>query len=116
MLLVDDNAVSRMVAEQRLTQLDYTVESLADPEQALARILGGPAYTAVFVAMQMPGMTGPELTHLVRLAGRQMPIVGLGGDPKADESSARDAGINAILPTPFTAGQLKELLHEPLKP
>lgn len=115
-LLVDDNEVSRMVAEQRLKQLDYEVESLADPEQALARILGGPAYTAVFLAMQMPGMTGPELTHLARLAGRQMPMVGLGGEPKTDAASVGDAGMNAILPAPFTAGQLKELLQDVLKP
>lgn len=64
-LIVDDNAVNRLVAVGMLKRLGVQVESAADGMEALIK-MKQTAYHAVFMDWEMPEMDGLEATRIYR--------------------------------------------------
>ena len=116
-LVVEDEAVSQMVAQSMLEQLGCTVEIADAGDVGLARILGGPSFDAILMDWHMPNMDGLEVTRLVRLAGHTTPIIGLTANVGTEEQQqALDAGMTAFLGKPFSRGELTERLLDVISP
>ena len=64
-LVVDDNAINRVVAKQMLTKLGCRVEVVDDGAPAVDRVAAG-GIDLVFMDCQMPGMDGYDATRAIR--------------------------------------------------
>jgi osomolarity two-component system sensor histidine kinase SLN1 len=72
-----------------------------------------PAFSLIFMDIQMPNMDGIESTRHIRALGCTVPIVAL--TAFADESNrtaCAEAGTNAFLPKPIKRAALKEVLKQ----
>ena len=67
-LLAEDNAMNRMVAEGLLKKLDLSIDCAEDGRIALERFTASPPgyYDAVLMDIQMPNMGGYEATKAIR--------------------------------------------------
>lgn len=116
-LLVDDNLVNMMVAAAQLEQAGVRVGQAVDGRQALdavaaARAAGDP-YHLVVMDLQMPGLSGYEVTAELRRehSAEQLPIVAHSAAAMLGErEAALAAGMNDFLPKPTRAEQLCEMV------
>lgn len=105
-LVVDDNAVNLVVAEEILRELGYDCDTAAGGEDAIDRVKGR-KYDAVLMDCQMPGMNGYEATHALRQlelgTGRRMPIIALTANAfKGEAERARAADMDDFLSKPVS--------------
>jgi signal transduction histidine kinase/CheY-like chemotaxis protein len=110
-LLVEDNDVNRMVAEQMLILSGHRVDCAEDGQRALA-LLSRSRYDVVLMDCQMPGMDGFEATRAIR-QGRSgvldpdVPIVALTANVmRGDQEAALAAGMNDFLTKPVDVEHL----------
>ena len=108
-LVVDDNAVNRMVAAEMLRKRGYRVEVARDGEEAVAAATSG-AFAVVLMDCHMPIMDGYEATRAIRAAedgGPRAAIVAMTSD---SVDSVRDAcfeaGMDDYLAKPVTGEEL----------
>lgn len=107
-LLVDDEDAVRESAAQMLIDLGYTVTAVTSAPAALSRIEQGLAADLLITDHVMPGMTGTELAHAVRLLVPSMRILIISG-------YAEETGIDPELPRltkPFLQADLAAALAE----
>jgi two-component system, cell cycle response regulator len=105
-LLVDDDADTRLAFSALLTQCGWDVRTASDGEQAYALLQEDDALRLAIVDWMMPGMTGPALcrklresdktnrTHIIMLTGRRGTddmVTGL--DSGADDFIAKPVNI-----------------------
>lgn len=111
-LLVEDDAVNRMVVERFLQALDQHPLCAGDIQAALATVDRHRPDIAL-IDMNLPDGDGRELLARLRaLPGvPQLPAVLMSAHVPANEVKALlDAGFAAFLPKPFTRAQLQALL------
>ncbi|RYF95597.1 MAG: response regulator [Caulobacteraceae bacterium] len=108
-LIVDDNATNRMVAEALCEMFDCTSEQAEDGVEAVEMATIG-RYDLILMDIKMPRMDGVAATRAIRaLAGPAglVPIVALTAN--ADPSDVRDyiaAGMNDVVEKPIKAERL----------
>jgi len=116
-LVVDDNATNRLVAQLQLQAMGVEVETLGSAEEALAR-LATSYFDAVLMDCEMPGMDGFEATALLRGQGqeRHVPVIALTAHSveRAQERCLR-AGMDGFLVKPLRREALREALSPYLK-
>ncbi|MBL8223031.1 MAG: response regulator [Bryobacterales bacterium] len=113
-LLAEDNAVNRQLAERLLIRLGCTVDSAQNGKEAVAFVLRN-SYDLVLMDCQMPEMDGFEATAAIRDAlGPQAPrIVAMTANAMAgDREKCLSAGMCDYLPKPFRFGDLGALLEK----
>ncbi|RVT52078.1 ATP-binding protein [Rubrivivax albus] len=112
-LVVEDNAVNRLVVQAMLERLGMTVMLAPDGQQALD-ILATHDIDLVLMDCQMPVMDGYEATRRIRAAGHpgtRLPVIALTAHALAeDRQRCRDAGMNDYLPKPVTGDMLARTL------
>ncbi|WBY03281.1 response regulator [Ramlibacter tataouinensis] len=101
-LVVEDNEINQMVAEEMLHQAGMQVEIAENGQVALEKVQAG-YYDMVFMDMQMPVMDGltatREIREISRLAG--LPIVAMTANAmEQDRRRCLDAGMNDTLTKP----------------
>ncbi|CAA9488513.1 MAG: sensory box histidine kinase/response regulator [uncultured Solirubrobacteraceae bacterium] len=111
MLVVDDNATNLAILERQLTGLGLRCDTTVDPSavtgmlQAAAR--AGDPYRLALLDSRMPGMSGDELTRLIRATPpfQELPIVMLtsSGDGRR---TAIDAGVDGFVTKPVQKAHL----------
>jgi CheY-like chemotaxis protein/HPt (histidine-containing phosphotransfer) domain-containing protein len=111
MLVVDDNATNLAILERQLTDLGLRCDTTADPSavtgmlRAAAR--AGDPYRMALLDSRMPGMSGDELTRLIRATPpfHCLSIVMLtsSGDGRR---SAVDAGVDGFVTKPVQKAHL----------
>jgi PAS domain S-box-containing protein len=75
-VLVDDDQLTRQALERMLQHLKFSVESYADPREALARVVASPNTVDVLVTdLAMPAMTGDRLVRACRATRADLPAL-----------------------------------------
>jgi signal transduction histidine kinase/CheY-like chemotaxis protein len=114
-LVVEDNPVNRMIAEEMLQSLGINVVEAADGMQALEAIASNPV-NVVLMDCQMPVMDGYTATQRIRERELQRglprtPIVALTANAfDEDAAHALAVGMDAHLSKPYTRDQLRDML------
>jgi CheY-like chemotaxis protein len=116
-LVVDDNATNRMVAEALCEMFDCTSEQVADGVEAVEAAANG-HFDLILMDIRMPRMDGIAATRAIRaLPGpvSQIPIVALtaNADP-ADVRAYLEAGMNDVVEKPIKADRLLTVLDRVL--
>ena len=118
-LVVDDNAVSRLLLGRQLTAWGMTCVTAADGAEAL-RLIATPdgqqsAYGMILVDALMPGMTGVELTHALRRhAGTAATPVLILGCIQQGREAARRAGVDGFVSKPVRKARLRDRIEHAL--
>jgi CheY-like chemotaxis protein len=116
-LLVEDNPLSRRVAERMLQLEGCDVDVAANGLEAIQRALIRD-YDLVLIACHMPLMDGFEATfHLRTIPGprERVPIIALTEDGPEDVR-CREAGMDAALPIPLRRKRLQQTLAKWARP
>ncbi|MCW7754884.1 response regulator [Desulfobotulus sp. H1] len=116
-LLVEDNSVNRMVAEELLQPAGIEVLCAASGPEALD-ILAKQSVDIILMDIRMRGMDGRETTRRIRrIPGMEtIPVIALTADAGPEEEAiSRMAGMNAHLTKPLHSQTLFNLLsiHSP---
>jgi len=114
-LVVEDNAVNRLVAEKMLARLGCTSESAENGREGLERIRSG-RFDAVLCDVQMPEMDGLEMTRAVREeergGGAHVPIVAMTAHAMhGDEERCLEAGMDSYVSKPINRDALATALE-----
>ncbi len=116
-LIVEDNAVNRLIAEEMLLSLGIQALQAEDGEQALA-LLAHQSVDVVLMDCQMPVMDGYTATQRIReIEARDnlphLPIVALTANAYAEDAARAIAvGMDAHLAKPYTRNELRKLLMQ----
>ncbi|MBS0663622.1 MAG: PAS domain S-box protein [Verrucomicrobia bacterium] len=120
-LLVDDEAHVRDLAEAILTDACYRVVTAADGAAAATRFRAeADAFALVVTDQDMPNLDGISLARLIRKSGGRTRILAISGTGSDPTRGPRNDYADALLPKPFTADALlravADLLAKPAAP
>ncbi|HEX5264159.1 MAG TPA: response regulator [Phenylobacterium sp.] len=116
-LVVDDNATNRMVAQALCEMFDCTSESAGDGAEAVEAARGG-RFDLILMDIKMPVMDGVAATRAIRAlpgAAGLVPIIALTAN--AEPEDAEDylaAGMNGVVEKPMKPEHLLAALQEAL--
>jgi CheY-like chemotaxis protein len=111
-LVVDDNAVNRLVAQRLLDRSGCVVEVAPDGLTAMDALARG-HFDVVLMDVHMPELDGLEVTRRIRQGenGRRLPIIGVSASAAGDDvESCRLAGMDDFLAKPVTRDRLIETI------
>jgi len=118
LLLVEDNAANRELAEDLLRQAGLEVITAGNGREAIER-LAATSVDGVLMDCQMPEMDGYEATRALRAdpAHADLPIIAMTADVMAgDRERAIDAGMNDHVTKPINVRRLFQTLARWIKP
>jgi len=105
-LLVDDVDDIRVTTRWFLTSFGFAVDAARTAEEALA--LFNPAIHDVVVTdNSMPGMTGAEMAHVIKMRSSSTPVLMYSGNPPDDRSS-----LDVVIQRPTHLLTLKEAVDK----
>jgi putative two-component system response regulator len=105
-LVIDDDAVVRRIVADMLERLGYEVVVAISPEEALAT-LDDPGLRLVISDIVMPGLSGFELTEVVRLRRPSLPVLLItGAGTEANLTEALASGAAGLIAKPFAMQDL----------
>jgi CheY-like chemotaxis protein len=115
-LVVEDNAVNRMLTVEYLTLLGYTADVAENGKQALAAMQKRD-FAAVLMDCHMPEMDGFQATEAIRRlergTARRTPIIAVTADAfSGDEDRTRAAGMDDHLAKPVRLATLDAALRK----
>ncbi|GAB2791030.1 hypothetical protein GCM10027275_39940 [Rhabdobacter roseus] len=109
-LVVDDTEMNLKLLGHNLRKKGMDVATFSSPFEGLEAALSQ-AYDIVLLDLQMPGMTGFELSRRIREAELQVPIIALSGDNSLETARlVQDSGMNGFLSKPYVMSHLYQLL------
>jgi CheY-like chemotaxis protein len=116
-LVVDDNATNRMVAQTLCEMFDCTSETACNGEEAVEAARTG-RFDLILMDIKMPRMDGVAATRMIRaLPGRlgRVPIIALtaNADPE-DAAGYVTAGMNGVVEKPMKPENLLQALQQAL--
>lgn len=110
-LVVDDNAVNRMVLARMLEKHSHEVMSVTDGKEAV-ELANSVALNLILMDIQMPVMDGLTACKLIRQSGQlnaSTPIIAISANfSQADEAAAIAAGMNGYVTKPFRFEDITE--------
>lgn len=107
-LLAEDNALNRQIAEELLAEAGLVVDHAENGLEAIARA-GAARYDLVLMDMDMPEMDGVEATRHLRRdpALATLPIVAMTANAmRADRDRCLAAGMNGFLTKPIEPAEM----------
>nr|WP_232328777.1 MULTISPECIES: response regulator [Sphingomonas] len=107
-LLVEDEAMVRAVAERALTRQGYKVVTAGNGEEALECLEAGESFDLLISDVVMPTMDGPTLVRHARVKYPELPILFMSGYAEEQLRKSIDIERVAFLPKPFSVQQLAE--------
>ena len=107
-LLVEDEAMVRAVAERALTRQGYKVVTAGNGEEALECLETGESFDLLISDVVMPTMDGPTLVRHARQKYPELPILFMSGYAEEQLRKSIDIERVAFLPKPFSVQQLAE--------
>jgi len=112
-LFVDDEESLVKLGRKQLERMGYTVETITDPSEALARFKTDPEkFDLVITDMAMPKMTGDRLIkELVKIRDDIKTIICTGYSQKIDNEKASEIGASGYIVKPIDRKILAETLR-----
>lgn len=108
-LLVEDNAINRMIVSQMLTSKGIRITEAHNGQEAVDQAHDR-AYAAILMDVSMPVMNGVDATEVIRAAdtpNRQVPIIGRTAHALKDEQARfLTAGMDLSLKKPVSQADL----------
>ena len=101
-LLADDGDITRDSTKNILTNFGYVVDSVHNAEQALA-MFDPRLHDLVLTDNSMPGMSGAEMAHVIKLRSPSTPVLMYTGRPPEDQSC-----VDLVIQRPTHLLKLKE--------
>lgn len=110
-LLVEDDETIQTIVVELLQAEGHSVTFANNALEALALTMIN-TYDIIFCDLDMPGMSGFELTRVWRSQGLVTPIVALTARTQSDtEQKCFDSGMNYFLRKPISSKQLQDAIH-----
>lgn len=116
-LIVEDNDLSREIAEEILRQTGIAMEFAGNGQQAVLRVSEVPEgyFDMIFMDVQMPVMDGYIASRMIRRLDREdvrsIPIIAMTALTLDDDiAAAEQAGMDAHIAKPLELEQLKKIL------
>jgi len=117
-LVVDDDALTRSLISEWLTQAGYGVRQAEHGEAALAMLRAEPARLLI-TDMQMPRLNGAETLAVLRRELPALPVIamsaGFGSKRGASPDVAVRLGARRVLAKPFACQDLLTVVREVLR-
>jgi two-component system cell cycle sensor histidine kinase/response regulator CckA len=113
-LLVEDEAMVRAVAERALTRHGYTVLTAESGEAALEILDREEQIDLMISDVVMPTMDGPTTVRFARESRPDLPILFISGYAEEQLRKSIDIANVAFLPKPFSVRQLAETVRDTL--
>ena len=120
-LLVEDNALNREIAQTILEDAGFIIDTANDGAVAVEKVRSSRLgqYDLVLMDIQMPEMDGYEATHQIRLIDRPdiaaLPIIAMTANAFVeDKQKSVDAGMNGHLSKPIIREDLLHTIREVL--
>jgi len=119
-LLVEDNAVNRTLAQHLLEKRGFEVSIAVDGKQAIAATQNA-EFDLILMDIQMPEMDGFQATAEIRkcekLTSRRTPIIALTAHAlKEDRERCLSAGMDAYVTKPIRPAELFQVIQNVLQP
>ncbi len=120
-LLVEDNRTNRMMAEEMLEEMGFTID-IAENGRIGVNAVKERKYDLILMDVQMPIMDGFEATHRIRSLISEgyideMPIIALTANAmKGDKEKCLEAGMNDYLSKPVRRAELNSTISKWLEP
>lgn len=113
-LVVEDNALMREVAQRQLRRFDIDYKTAEDGEEAL-ELLSTQKFDLILMDCQLPGINGFEVTEIIRKredgTDNHVPIIAVTASVmKGEASRCINAGMDDFLSKPVSLQSLKEKL------
>jgi len=116
-LVVDDNATNRMVAQALCEMFDCTCESANDGAEAVEAARGG-RFDLILMDIKMPVMDGVAATRAIRALGGKpsvVPIIALTANAEPEDAEGYlAAGMNGVVEKPMKPEHLLAALQAAL--
>ncbi|MBU2881018.1 response regulator [Psychrosphaera sp. B3R10] len=119
-LLVEDNKINQLVAQNLLTNLGCIVTVANNGLEALDALKDLRRVDLVLMDCQMPEMDGLEATQIIRIGevcpeNKNIPIIALTANAmKGDEEKCLAAGMNGFIAKPIDTEKLKSTIQQVL--
>jgi CheY-like chemotaxis protein len=113
-LLVDDEAIHREIAQSIFQTTDFTLDTSNSGLEALESVKNK-SYDLILMDLYMPGMSGLETTESIRKSNglnQNTPIIGLSNIEPLDEHAFFDAGFSHFLLKPLKLNAFQQRLGE----
>ncbi|CAD5110090.1 hybrid sensor histidine kinase/response regulator [Zestomonas carbonaria] len=109
-LVTEDNPVNQELLKEQLEELGCTVVLAVDGKEALLRF-DEEAFDILLTDLNMPRMSGYELTRALRGRGETLPIIGVTANAlRAEGARCRAAGMDGWLVKPVSLQALHDCL------
>jgi CheY-like chemotaxis protein len=105
-LLVDDDVDVRLLTKVFLNNFGYEVDCANSAVEAVARF-NPTLHDLVLTDNSMPGMTGGEMAHIIKLRSPSTPVVMCSGSPPNDCSS-----IDVVIKKPTYLLAIKDAIDK----
>jgi len=113
-LVAEDDKTNKKVINRILNKLGYTATIVSDGQKAINEVEKS-QYDVILMDIQMPIMNGLEATKIIRqkLSEKNQPtIIAITADnPKDDDPTYKDAGLDSYLPKPIQMQKLLQVLN-----
>ncbi|MCJ7936265.1 MAG: PAS domain S-box protein [Chryseobacterium sp.] len=112
-LLVEDNALNRVVAQNSLQHFKCSVTEAENGTEAIA-VLKKEKFDIILMDIQMPELDGIETTKILRKEYQlTTPIIALTANAfKSEIENCKSAGMNDYISKPFSEEMLLEVLYK----
>ncbi len=114
LLIVEDEAMVRTVAQRALERQGYTVVTANDGEEGLEQLRGDTKFDMVISDVVMPNMDGPKMAEQIRRTHPTLPILFMSGYAEEQLRKSIDISNMHFLPKPFSVAQIAEAVQEAL--
>ena len=112
-LVSDDHPINQKLLKTFLEQMDVTVFSASNGNEAVAAIKEHPEISLIFMDIQMPEKNGVEATEELRAGGYKGIIIACtANSDESDFVTYRNAGMNDTLIKPFKRQNVRDTLDK----
>ncbi|KAG6471925.1 hypothetical protein ZIOFF_067648 [Zingiber officinale] len=112
-LVVEDNAIMRLVVRKLMKEQGIVLEEAENGKVAVESVKEGKSYDLILMDREMSVMDGHEATKQLRLLGVKTPIVALSSDSQqCDRDLFLRAGADEFVEKPLTKDKLAGILSK----